>query len=315
MRLRHLRVGAPYRRDVPFQLEPPVRVAVLGSCVSRDLFNSRFNPHYKDLFECVALSNQVSLISLMSPPVDVPGAAMGELDDYGRREVTAEASRSFLADVVAGRPDYLLLDLFADVHFGCFTVAGSHLTRNRWKIMNTRFYAEADRADLVPDDDREAYLAAWRRSLDALLEFLARELPDTRLVLHRARNVVRTRGEDGEVRFLGGRARLAEMNAWWDRLDAEVTARGVVRSLDLFTPELTSIDSHPWGSFAVHYTLDYHPAALSKLTQIALSDARQSAAEGLRAGRRAVPAPPEPSGRAHTAWRRLRRPSLGRSMS
>lgn len=315
--VRRLPFRAPYGQAVSFHPAPLVRVAVLGSCVTRDLFNSRFNPHYKDLFECVALSNQVSLVSLMSPPVDVPADAMAELDDYGRREVTAEVSRSFLTDVVAARPDYLLLDLFADVHFGCFSVAGSHLTRNRWKIMKSRFYAEADKADLVPDDDRETYLAVWRRSLDALLELLARELPDTRLVLHRARNVLRTRNEDGEVRPHGPQARLAEMNAWWDRLDAEVAARGVTRTLDLFSPDMTSADSHPWGPFAVHYTLDYHPAALSKLTQIVLSDARRAAGAGgaTSADRSEWPALPERGARAHQTWRRLRRPVLGRSAS
>jgi len=311
VRVRRFAPRPPYGRLVPFAPAPPVRIAVLGSCVSRDLFNSRFNPHYKDLFECVALSNQVSLISLMSPPVEVPAAAMAELDAYGRREVTAEVSRSFLTDVVAARPDYLLLDLFADVHFGCFSVDGSHLTKNRWKIMRAGFYAQAAKIDLVPEDDHEAYLVAWRCSLDALLEFLGRELPSTRLVLHRARNVLRTRDEDGQVRPLGPQGRLAEMNGWWDRLDAEVAARGVDRVLDLVTPELTSVHDHPWGPFAVHYTLDYHPAALSKLTQIVLSDARRPSAAVVSPSPERLPVP-DRGARAQHAWRRLRRPALGR---
>jgi len=250
----------------------PVRVAVLGSCLSRDLFNSQFNPHYKDLFECVALSNQVSLISLMSEPVDIPSDLLAGLDEYGKREVGKEISRSFLQELIAQRPDYLLIDLFADVHFGCFSVDGRFLTRNRWKIMKSRFYAQSDTVDLLPDT--EDYLRVWRDALDRLLAFLAAEVPDTRLVLHRARNVTDYVAADGSRRSFGKDREFLAMNAWWDRLDDEVTARGVARSIDVFTAALTSFEAHPWGSFAVHYTLDYHPAALSKLTQMVLSDAR-----------------------------------------
>lgn len=262
----------------PYQALSPIRVAVLGSCVSRDLFNSRFNPGYKKLFDCVALSNQVSLISLMSQAVDVPAESVTELDEYGRREVTKEVTRSFLDELIRERPDYLLMDMFADVHFGCFSVDGRYLTRNRWKIMNTRFYAEADKRELVPEADYEGYLTEWRAALDRLLVFLGTHLPDTKLVLHRARNVTRTVAADGTVRPHGRERQLLAMNDWWARLDQEVTARGVDRVIDLFTPDLTSADAHPWGPFAVHYTLDYHPVALAELTRIVLSDARRDAA-------------------------------------
>jgi hypothetical protein len=278
----------------------PVRVAVLGSCVSRDLFNSRFNPYYKDLFECVALSNQVSMISLMSGAVDLPAELMADLDEYSRREVTREVTRSFLDELVTQRPDYLLVDLFADVHFGCFQVDGRYLTKNRWKIMNTRFYAEADKVDLLPDSDPEAYLRVWREAVDQLFAFLAAELPDTQIVLHRARNVTKSVAEDGTVRPLGRHAQLVAMNTWWQRLDDELAARGVERVLDLFHDGMTSADGHPWGPFAVHYTLDYHPAALSKLTRIVLDDLRTPAAEG-----QAVP------GRPRRGWKPFRGARLG----
>ena len=282
----------------------PVAVAVLGSCVSRDLFNSRFNPHYKDLFDCVVLSNQTSLISLMSEPVDVPAERMADLDDYGRRELAREASRAVLAELVEKRPEYVLIDLFADVHFGCFAVDGRYLTRNRWKVMNTSFYAEAQRVDLLPED-RDAYLARWREAVDGFLAFMGRELPDTRLVLHRARNVTQSIGADGELHSLGRQRALRDMNEWWDVLDGELASRGIDRVLDVFRPDLTSFQAHPWGPFAVHYTLDYHAEALSKLTQIVLADARarvsraEPVAGRAAAGRRGT--------RLVRAWQDLRR--------
>lgn len=43
-----------------------VGVAILGSCISRDNFNSLFNPQYKSYFECILFQHQTSMISLMS---------------------------------------------------------------------------------------------------------------------------------------------------------------------------------------------------------------------------------------------------------
>lgn len=293
-----------YRQVVSYELTSPVSVAVLGSCVSRDLFNSKFNPHYKDLFDCVALSNQVSLVSLMSEAIDIPNEMMAELDAYSRGEVAKEASRSFLADLVSLRPEYLIIDLFADVHFGVFQVDDRYLTRNRWKIMKARFYADAQKVDLIPERDPDAYLEVWRESVDRLFHFLADKLPDTRVILHRARNVTHSSGPDGAVRSLGREPQIRAMNEWWDRLDAELTERGVIRQLDLYRDDLTSFDAHPWGPFAVHYTLDYHAAALSKLTQIVLSDARRRPCTGDNS---ATVAPARPTGgRRFASWNGLR---------
>lgn len=39
--------------------------AVFGSCVTRDIFNRTFNPHYRDLFESVAMCNHGSARDLV----------------------------------------------------------------------------------------------------------------------------------------------------------------------------------------------------------------------------------------------------------
>ncbi len=57
-------------------------VAVMGSCVTRDNFNSTFNPGYKKWFQVVLSANQTSLISLMSPPIDAEWQPLRKMSDY-----------------------------------------------------------------------------------------------------------------------------------------------------------------------------------------------------------------------------------------
>ena len=45
------------------------KIAVLGSCISRDLFNSHFVPNYKDFFDLVFDAQRTTMISLMQDSV------------------------------------------------------------------------------------------------------------------------------------------------------------------------------------------------------------------------------------------------------
>src|SRR5690606_3484478 len=93
-------------------------VAVLGSCIPRDAFNTRFNPGYKAGWTCRLFNNQSALVALMSPPVELPDSGYGDLTPYQRGNVDNDLSRSFLDHLGEVAPPYLLVDFFGDVHFG-----------------------------------------------------------------------------------------------------------------------------------------------------------------------------------------------------
>ena len=256
----------------------PVRVAVIGSCVSRDPFNRRFNPNYKDLFDCVALSNQVAIVSLLDSPVPYREGSINNLDPSGQREVERELKKTFLEELVAADPEYLILDFFPDAHFGCLEWNGSLITQNRWKLMKTSFFLgiKDDAKLFTMSTDPERYFAVWSERIDQLFAFLGQRLPKTKVVLHSARHVERYLDSQGELHSLRSSLSPAEMNAHWDRFDSYVKKKYVDRVIDIHSPELTSYEGHPWGSFFVHYTMDYYANFLSKLTQIVVQDLRDT---------------------------------------
>ena len=252
----------------------PVRIAVFGSCLTRDVFNRRFSPHYKDLFDCVLLANQTSLISLMSPPVDDTGADLSNLDALGEREVRADLRRSFLVDLERLEPDYLIVDWFADVHFGCAVLEGGIVTRNRWKTVRTPFYQQTWREDIVPRG--AAYRERWEEAARQFVAEVRRRSPRTRIVLHAAQNATAFRTAQGDIVPLASADQFARMNKRWQRLNASFAGLADA-TIDVFHDEVVSFEEHPWGRFAVHYELSYHAAFLSKLTALALDDARTAA--------------------------------------
>lgn len=262
---------------------PPESVAVLGSCVTRDNFNSRFNPDYKSHFEVRLSANQSSMIALMSPPIEDEFTPLRTMSDYDQWNVRSDLSREFLTQVVEVQPDHLILDFFGDVHFGVAQLPdGRYLTDNRWKTVHTDFYARhRDAGDLTilkQGEDPDGYFALWTEAMDRFAKHLAESCPNTRVIVHRGYNTDQV--------LVPGRARpiplrkhtkpvaidVAAANAYWSRLDDYAIETFGWDAIDLRDLEAPSYAEHPWGAFYVHYTPDYYHRFLAELLKLSVRD-------------------------------------------
>lgn len=263
-------------------------VAVLGSCVTRDNFNSRFNPEHSSVFRLVAQANQMSLISLMAPPLEVSWLATGDMKAFDQWNVNEEFSKGFLESLVAGQPDYVVVDLFGDVHFGAIQVDGATwVTDNRWKIHRTDWYqrleAEGRLRHLNVYDHTEEYLELWRDAVQRLRSFLDERSPQSTVVINRGRNTDALWVPE-HPRPIGLRANrkvkridVDAANAMWSRLDDEQTALLRAESIDLTGIDFGTYDEHPWGPFYVHYQPEYYWLFLAELRRVHASRTASSA--------------------------------------
>ena len=48
-----------------------IKIATIGSCITRDNLNSKFNPYYKLFFDVIAHQNQTTIPSLMSDKIEL----------------------------------------------------------------------------------------------------------------------------------------------------------------------------------------------------------------------------------------------------
>lgn len=259
----------------------PAVIAILGSCISRDNFNSRFNPDYKEFYRCALTQNQASLISLMSEGLTLPEEQYGPLSEHDRWTVRSDLNKEFLRKVVDVRPEYLVVDFFADIHFGCLRLPdGRYITNNRWKLPKTDFYRHLkDRGAVHPfrmKDDPEQYLEVWQEAFGRFSAFVAENLPDTTVVVHRGHYTgqLQLPGQLETVPLLEYRKRqkvdVSRANRQWRRLDRLATAHRGAEVIDLTDRSYATFDDHPWGPFYVHYTMDYYSRFLIELHKIHL---------------------------------------------
>jgi len=264
--------------------DPVVRVAVMGSCITRDNFNSRFNPGYKQMYETVLMQNQSSVIALMSEGFELSDAELGEANAYDRWNVVTDLSKSFLTDLAELQPDYLLLDFFGDVHFGVLEVGdGQWVTNNRWKLWATPYYQSLKAAGplrtLSLQRDTDTYLELWRESFDRFVAHVRQVAPDTEIIVHRGRNTstLLRAGEQTPVSLQQNsnlvKIDLPRYNRLWRQLDDYAVSSTGAASIDLTGHEYPTPSDHPWGAYYVHYSMDYYEDFLTALNRIHLDRA------------------------------------------
>lgn len=271
---------------MPDQSRPPepTVVAVLGSCATRDNFNRRFNPTYRESFECALAQNQTSIISLMSPPVLDEWRPLGKMSDYDRWNVRTDLTRSFLEDLAELQPAYLIVDFFADIHFGVIRLRdGRYVTDNRWKTRKTDWYqdlAEREAFERITIfTHTEEYLSLWKESFDRLVAFVRERTPDTRIVVHRGfnTNLISVPDRATPMRLRKRRPKISKLdvpraNQLWAQLDDHAIHAADGVEIDLTNTDWTTYEDHPWGPFYVHFPPVYNHRFLAELHKIVLAD-------------------------------------------
>jgi hypothetical protein len=267
-------------------MSEPLTVAVVGSCITRDNFNRRFNPGYKRWYAVGSTTNQSSMIALMSPAVDEPWEPVEEMKPYGLWNVHSDLSREILDLLPAEQPDFLVLDFFGDIHFGVLRLPdGRYVTDNRWRLHKTDLYRrlleDPGAVALRWQDDADAYFDLWTDAMDRFAAYVAERCPRTRVVVHCGFNAVEVlrsgkrvpsplgpAGRQGKA----ARAEARQGNAFWKRLNEHARTSYGWEHIDLSGEYYATFPEHPWGAFEVHYTMDYYRRFQAEMHHLALRE-------------------------------------------
>ena len=240
------------------------RVAILGSCITRDLWPILGEPA-RDLLYI----SRTSFPSLFSPAVAGFAAAdhlPGGLKRHQHGAVVADLTKSALSDLVAHRPTHIIFD-FIDERFDLLHVAGA-LATHSWELEVSGYMAQPA-FDLAMPVNRlsEACDRLWIEAAGELLALIrATPLSSARLVLHESRWATHQRlaGRGAsrvleDVALWGGRSvEIERHNALLARYQTAFAALAPEAAV-VAAPSLRIADAdHRWGLSPFHYIDDYY---------------------------------------------------------
>ena len=254
------------------------RVAIVGSCITRDLWRFRGESGTDLMYIC-----RTSLPSFMAQPLAGfrPRATPPRgLKPMPHRALVADITKTALADLVAWRPTHLLFDLI-DERFDLLA-AGDSLVTHSWELeasgylQQRAFRGARPLARLSAATDR-----IWR---EAAMEFaaLVRATPlrNASLILHSAQWATQSHTAGGQpvliegAEILPGRAAdIAAHNALLTRYETAFVA-AMPPMVRVAAPEHRLADpGHPWGLSPFHYVPEYYAAIWRQLEQLGVSAA------------------------------------------
>lgn len=263
-----------------------IKLAIIGSCPSRDPFNSKFGTGYKNFYEVVMTHFQMSVISSMSEPVEYEEKKLEGVNPAKINEVKSDLEKDLLSNLLKSNPEYIIMDFWADHFFGAIKLSdGKFITNNEWRVKLTQFYKEQQNAEIIEMyKNPEYFLSIWKDSIDKFFQFVQDKLPDTKVIIHKARNVKLYLDDDNvrkELRNAPGIRSIDvdEFNSLWATMDDYVISKYNPYVIDVFNDKFFTHNKHPWGKLYVHYNRQYYLDFLSDLHRVVMDDMQKTIKE------------------------------------
>lgn len=254
------------------------RVAIVGSCITRDLWPIVGEAPPQDLLYI----SRTSLPSLLAPPLaglELQHERPSELGPFSYRSMLADLQKTALGQLVAHRPTHIIFD-FIDERVDLLA-ARSTLVTHSWELDASGYLTQPPFEDAhVVERTSPGCDLIWRLALRELAAVLAATpLADATLVLHEGRWATKYRDEAGELRdfgpqteLFGGRcATIASHNAILGRYERAFremfpNALAVAAPADLRVADA----NHRWGLSPFHYIADYYRHVLPQLHAVGI---------------------------------------------
>lgn len=255
------------------------KIGVLGSCVSRDAFNSKFVPNYKDFFEVNISAQRNSLISIMQDPIsfDEELIEINPSNPFDRARtyfISYDLNKSFLKELVENEINYLIMDNYLEIRMGILYFNDNIITNNDWDLPDTQFYKKInDKLILKMTEYPDEYFCIWTKYCDLFFNFLKINCPDVKVILNKSRQVDKVQKANKTTYINHDFSFNASIiNPLLDKLDSYIINNYDVHVLD-FDYENTFVDeNHLWGIGPVHYSKNHYYSLIEDIKNIIHDD-------------------------------------------
>jgi hypothetical protein len=246
------------------------RVAIIGSCITRDLWPVRGDEHEGLLY--ISRTSLPSLFAAPAPGFRAAARRPAGLGPFQHRALVADIRKTALDRLVAFRPTHLIFD-FIDERFDLLAGCGSLITRS-WELEASGYRRSKALRDwrVIPRLSAPCE-RLWREAAVQMGEFVrGTPLRSARLVLHSARWAKTSRGSDGVERPIAGAEVLpgepADIEAHNELLATyELAFTAAMPPVEtVAAPQLRVADeNHQWGLSPFHFTPEYGEAIWRQL--------------------------------------------------
>ncbi|OFG64886.1 DUF6270 domain-containing protein [Listeria monocytogenes] len=257
----------------------PLKIAVMGSCFSRNAFNSKpfFNPDYKRFFEVTFTQSHTSLFSVLSKPyTGINIDDYGNMTDNERRTLQADFDKGFFEKLENSNSDYLLLDLYADVLRGPIWLESGEILSLSYISEQTGILNDLPIKRLLDHSNNDAFFQEWTSYADKFIEKLLTVMPAERIILNKGGFTTKYYDKNGAVQEYKIKMRIERNNYFWDQLNNYFLSKVPTAQVIDFTKKPYIGDYYyPFGHSFSHYESGYYKDFMREMIYITEREKRK----------------------------------------
>ena len=249
-----------------------IRIGIIGSCATRDIFTTNYNKYYKKYFDLIFSQERVSLISLFQSPLKIDIDSLKILPENGQNQFRTknlknDFTKSFFNDFEKGI-DYLILDMFFESLFGILIFEDNIITNNTWDLPLTPFYSSIDNKEtLTMSENSEIYFKIWALACDNLFKFLDK-YPNVQVILNKINLTFNEINDDFSYNRREDLKQIANhYSKYIKQFENYIEENYDVLILKNNDIPFTGINS-AWDPYVVHYSEDYYKKIFLELCKI-----------------------------------------------
>ncbi len=256
---------------------PLARVAIIGSCITRDIWRV-----FPEAAPEILYLSRTSLPSVVSRPMAgfAPAAEPPNgLTPSQHASLLADLQKTALARVAAFAPTHLILD-FVDERYDLLESGGAIATHS-WELKVSGYLDQPwGRVSRPISRTSDECAALWRAAAPAFVAALGEAgLGGARLILHEAQWAKVYRDAEGRLRELPDALQI------WDDLPASLSAHNAVLAdyqaqIGALVPDIVRVSAdpalqvaderHQWGLSPFHYIDDYYRDVRAQLADVGI---------------------------------------------
>ncbi|ENQ2251628.1 teichoic acid biosynthesis protein [Listeria monocytogenes] len=257
----------------------PLKIAVMGSCFSRNAFNSKpfFNPDYKRFFEVTFTQSHTSLFSVLSKPyTGINIDDYGNMTDNERRTLQADFDKGFFEKLENSNSDYLLLDLYADVLRGPIWLESGEILSLSYISEQTGILNDLPIKRLLDHSNNDAFFQEWTSYADKFIEKLLTVMPAERIILNKGGFTTKYYDKNGAVQEYKIKMRIERNNYFWDRLNNYFLSKvPTAQVIDFSKKPYIGDYYYPFGHSFSHYESGYYKDFMREMIYITEREKRK----------------------------------------
>ncbi len=253
-----------------------VKISIIGSCVSREAFTTVNNPEYKRMYQIGPVAFQTSIVSFLSNQVnegliDLPE----ELSEYKKGVLTTDIYKSAVTQMIEYKPDYLIIDLYADVRYGIVRAGETFITNNPSTLRKTTFYKEKKHDYHIHSNNKfNEYFPIFKKKFAEFMEWKNQNLPNTKIIVNKFRYTKEYMKNNKLYEFdLSKYPYLEKENENFAIIETYLEETYTeLRFINNLNAEYIGDGNHPYGITPWHLEKAYQENVMHEMNKIALID-------------------------------------------